>query len=255
LRAQEAYYLAIFSSQRPENWPKHSHTFATFVKVQGGCPLEVFTISWLPRGAAVRPLLLPPEQGRNYDLLSTLRLAAVHGERVSMWGPYQILPELYQRALEQKSRLESGAVTYKAVDTGWPARRVSNCIHAVSDLDRTRPPLRIASPGWGDPASYYVTLHLLPWIVDPCRVHDWVFDTLGLHDCCIRWPDPREGNPAEYATLRVFMSVAQHRLERQARKALSAHADSDEGAVALAIVAPLDSVKVAFPPRSGRRRL
>jgi hypothetical protein len=223
LPAQEVCYVLVFGSQRPENRPKYSHTFATFVKARrcnGSCPLEAFTISWLPRRAAVQPLALTPEPGGNFDLFTTLRLVQEQGERVSMWGPYQIQPDLYQRALQQKTRLESGAVRYKAVDTGWPARRVSNCIHAVSDLDSS-PPLRIASPGWGDPASYYVTLHLLPWVVDPCRVHDWVYEALGLNGCCIRRRDLREGNPAESAALRAFMAAAQHRLERQARQALS----------------------------------
>ena len=224
-RAQETYYLVVFSSQGPENRPRYAHTFATFVKARwcaGSCPLESFTISWMPRNAVIRPLALLPEPGRNFDLSMSFQWAYAEGQWVSMWGPYQICPELYQRAVVQKNRLESDCVSYKAVDTGWPARRVSNCIHAVSDIDPTRPPLRIASPGWGEPASYYVTLHLLPWIVNPCQVHEWVVDALGLRNCRIRRRDLREGNPAETAALQALMSVTQRRLERQARQTLSA---------------------------------
>jgi hypothetical protein len=224
-RAQETYYLAVFSYQHTENRPRYAHTFATFVKARwcaDSCQLESFTISWLPHTVVIRPMAVLPEPGCNFDLPTTLRIAYAEGDQVSMWGPYQICLELYQRAMAQKNRLESGCVSYKAVDTGWPSRRVSNCIHAVSDIDQTRPALRIASPGWGEPASYYVTLHLLPWIVNPCQVHEWVVDALGLRTCCIRRRDLREGNPAETAALRSFMEVTQHRLERQARRTLSA---------------------------------
>lgn len=224
-RAQETYYLAVFSYQHKENRPRYAHTFATFVKARwcaGSCQLEAFTISWLPRTAVVRPMAVLPELGCNFDLCTTLRLAYAEGAEVSMWGPYQICPDLYQRAMAQKNRLDSGDIHYKAVDSGWPARRVSNCIHAVSDIDQSRPPLRIASPAWGCPASYYVTLHLLPWIVNPCQTQEWVVDALGLRTCCIRRRDLREGNPAETAALQALMAVTQRRLDRQARQALSA---------------------------------
>jgi hypothetical protein len=216
--------MAVFGTQRPENRPKYSHTFATFVRAcwcNGGCRVDSFTISWLPRRGLVQPLLPVPEPGRNFDLAATLRLADLEQECVSVWGPYQICPSLYQRAWEQKVHLESGRVAYKAVDTGWPSTRVSNCIHAVSDLDGGGPPLRIASPGWGDPASYYTVLHLLPAIVDPCCVHEWIYDALGLRGCNIRRRDLREGNPAESPALRALMETSQRRLERRAREVLS----------------------------------
>jgi hypothetical protein len=45
-----------------------------------------------------------------------------------MWGPYRIRKDLYDRAAAQRAYLESGAVRYKAADTGYRSARVSNCV-------------------------------------------------------------------------------------------------------------------------------
>jgi hypothetical protein len=214
----EAYYMAVFGAQRPDvNLPRYSHSFAVFSRVSwcgGPARLEAFTISWFPASAAIRTAALLPEPGRNFDLYTTLRLVQAQGERVSLWGPYQIRRSLYQRALDQKNYLESGSVRYKAVDTGWPEAHVSNCIHAVSDLAEDGPLLRITSPGWGDPASYYITLHLSPWIIEPRVVHEWLFDALGLRNWFIHRRHLSEGNPSQSGLVRAAMSVTQRRLER-----------------------------------------
>jgi hypothetical protein len=219
--AGETCYMVVLSSQRPEaNLPRYSHSFAAFVRVnecRGVSWLESFTISWLPVRGAVQFIALLPEPGRNFGLHETIRLVQAECERVSLWGPYQITPELYRRALQQKAHLESGAVSYKAVDTGWPAARVSNCIHAVADIAADEPPLRIASPGWGDPASYYIVLHLLPEIINPRMEHDWVLDVLGLRDCSLLRRHLSEGNPSTSAAVRVLMAAAQPRLQRRQR--------------------------------------
>lgn len=186
--ACEAYFVAVFGSQRTPGLPRHTHTFAVFVRAMGDgpCPrawrLECHTISWLPGSMEVRALRLRPECGVNLDLDATLRWALGSGQQVFVWGPYQIQKTLYDRALWQIAHLDSGEVRYKAVDTGFPADRVSNCIHAVSDLARRGPRLRVATPGWGETASFRVTRELSPWIVDPCRVHDWVGDGIGLRN-------------------------------------------------------------------------
>jgi hypothetical protein len=218
--AEDFYYMVVFSAERPViNRPMYSHTWATFVKqtvCNGMSTLESFTISWLPRGRLVQPIALLPEEGRNYTLYETLRFAAAEKTRVSMWGPYQIRPSLSCRSLQQKAHLESGEVLYKAVDTPWPADRVSNCIHAVSDLAEDSPPLRVASPGWGDPASYYVTIHLSPWIVNHHCIHEWVYEVLGLRCYCILRRNLDEGSPAP-PVLRAAIAVAQPRIARQER--------------------------------------
>jgi hypothetical protein len=70
-------------------------------------------------------------------------------------------------------------VLYKANDTGRRSDRVSNCIHAVSAVADGRR-LRVASPGWGQVASYAVLRRTRPWVIDPGCTHDWVASALGL---------------------------------------------------------------------------
>jgi hypothetical protein len=185
--AAEWYFLAVFGSQLPEvNRAKYTHSFAVIVRVTGElCPgsphrTDAVTISWLSTDGEVRVARALPELGKNSDLHTTLRLVLGKGERVSMWGPYQIQKSLYDRAFAQWRRLESGEVWYKAVDTGYPTARVSNCIHALSDIVEDAPRLRVLSPGWGEPASYLITREMLPWIVNPGQTYPWVADELGL---------------------------------------------------------------------------
>jgi hypothetical protein len=186
-RAGEAYYVLMFGSQRVPNDPDYSHIFATFVRATwpGGepCPgpprLEAHTISWLPRNLEVRTLALLPECGHNFELHETLRYALGNGERVSLWGPYRVAPELYAQALQQIGPLESGEVLYKANDTLNPSDRVRNCIHALSAVVG-RPGLWVASPGWGETASYAVLRRYLPWVIDCDHTQPWVGSALGL---------------------------------------------------------------------------
>jgi hypothetical protein len=188
VQADEAYFMLVFGSQRPVNLPRHTHTFATFVKATWtgpGCSppqIQAWTISWLPCTLNIEWYRLRPECGINLDLQSTLRWARADDQRISLWGPYQIQKELFDRALSQVAHLQNGTAAYKAVDTGYPADQVSNCTHAVGDLvPDSRIYLGVRS--WGDSASYFVTLSLAPWIIDSCRIHDWILPQLGLGDC------------------------------------------------------------------------
>jgi hypothetical protein len=212
--------MAVFSSQHhPVNLTHFAHSFATFVKVTGegdrlDCyRFETVTISWLPRTLDVSVLHALPECGINLDLNATLQWANEHNLCISMWGPYQIDQCLYERAMAQKARLESGAVRYKAIDTGFPSERVSNCIHAVSDLAGRRSCLRIGTPSWGDPASYFITLCLGQWIIQPHVVHEWLVPALGLA-CQPLVRRDVDTNPTQRPVLRVFQNVAHWRLKQ-----------------------------------------
>jgi hypothetical protein len=186
--ACEHYFVVVFGSQRDLGRPKYTHTFATFVKAtgEGKClrdyRVEVITISWLPQSLDVEPLRLKPECGQNFELHETLRYVISEEEKVSKWGPYPIEKELYDRALKQAAHLQSGEVRYKAADTGYQTSEVSNCIHAVSDLVEERYRLRVASPGWGNFASYVITLRFRPWILDSEQADERVSELLGLGD-------------------------------------------------------------------------
>jgi hypothetical protein len=202
-QAGEAHYLMVFGSQRIPNEPAYSHSFATFVRAcwpgNGPCPerpkLEAYTISWLPRALPLRLYVLEPECGRNYGLDETIQYALASCERVSMWGPYQIEPELYGRTARQVGLLCSGRVKYKALDSGYPSDKVSNCIHAVSSISEGYR-VRVASPGWGEVASYAILQEFEPWIVNRCQLHPWVGSALGLDQYPMiyrDWTGPRSG--------------------------------------------------------------
>jgi hypothetical protein len=201
--AGEAYYLLMFGSQRVPANPNYSHTFATFVRAKwvgdGPCPnnptLEAHTISWLPQSLVIKAWKLRPECGANFELQTTLDYALDNQERVSLWGPYQVEGDLYQRALQQLALLASGQVQYKANDVGHRSDRVSNCIHAVSSVaEGTR--LRVATPGWGQTASFAVLGRFRPWVIDKRQVHAWVGSALGLDEYPIiyrDWAPPLSG--------------------------------------------------------------
>jgi hypothetical protein len=185
-RADEWYFVAVFSAQRMPNVPRYSHSFATFVRVVRDQTqpnrywMEAHTISWLPETLNIRSARLRPERGRNLDLETTLAFVEALGDRVSLWGPYQIRKELYDRALAQIARLESGVIRYKAVDALYRTSDASNCIHALSDVVDDQRRLRITSPGFGEVASYYVTRRFEPWLIYPGQVYPWVGVCLGL---------------------------------------------------------------------------
>jgi hypothetical protein len=201
--AGEAYFVMVFGSQQIPNHPNFSHSWATFVRItwpgNGPCPkfvtMEAHTISWLPQTGDVRFLALLPECGANFDLHTTMKYVLDNHERISMWGPYQIEPDLYCRALKQIEHLESGAVKYKANDTLHRASHVSNCIHAVSTtVDGTR--LRVFFPVWGETASFDILKRMSPWIVDCHRIHSWIGSVLGLDGYPIiyrDWRHPHSG--------------------------------------------------------------
>jgi hypothetical protein len=198
-RSQDVYYLLVFSSQRPLSGPNYSHSFATFVRAGCGTPgspivvKNAFSISWLPANMEIRSLALLPECGRNFDLYTTLRFARDTCQRVSLWGPYQIDPDLYRRAADQFARLQSGQILYKADDVAYGNDCVSNCIHAVGSITGG-PRLRVLPPGWGDTASYFIVLEFMPWIIDPDHTHDWVASALGLDNYPIAYRvPPRRG--------------------------------------------------------------
>lgn len=172
INAGEAYFMVIFATQSSSNKPQHSHSFATFVRVmwegEGPRPQnaghEAHTISWKPAKGRIRTLALLPERGHNYDLSESLNEARDQGHQVSMWGPYPIQAELYQRALARKAELENGSIRYKAIDGGNRNERICNCIHAVSRMverPRPRPPIH----SWGDSGSYYILQVMEPWII------------------------------------------------------------------------------------------
>jgi ABC-type phosphate/phosphonate transport system substrate-binding protein len=178
-RQQESeYYLCVFAFESVPRRSQYSHTFATFIKSSGGS-VEAHTISWLPKSKQIEIARTQSEPGRNLDLQQTLAFSHDISARVYEWGPYRIRPELYERGLRQIERLSSGRIQYKALDGAWRLGAVSNCIHAVSDIDADDGPLTVDG-AYGLPASARIIEHLSGWLIQPSREHPSIDEKLGL---------------------------------------------------------------------------
>jgi hypothetical protein len=181
---QDTYFVIVFGAQRPIKAARYSHSFATFIRVTPDGQTQEVTISWLPVTGQVRPYALQDEPGRNYSLSETLAYCHENRMRVSLWGPYQVDADLWQRALWQKFRLDSGQVSYKAYDYGSSDGLITNCIHAVEfparDPEQNGPYVMVAPANWGESGSYWLALTLRPWYLEPCVTHSWVMCRLGL---------------------------------------------------------------------------
>lgn len=173
-RAGEAHYLLMFGAQRVPNNPNYAHSFAVFVRASwagdgpcaGPCLLEARTISWLPANLEIRTGALLPEPGHNFELHETIRFVLGSDMRLSLWGPYPTDAQLYEQARARADQLEGGAVRYKANDSRYlTSDRVTNCIHALSSITAGLR-LRVASPAWGEPASYAILQRFRRHILD-----------------------------------------------------------------------------------------
>jgi hypothetical protein len=104
-RGGEFFYVMIFGSQSSPKLLRYTHTWATFVRAVGEGPdpsryaLQVHTISWLPQSLEVHVWRLWPEPGVNLDLDQTLEAVSSNRESVTMWGPFLIRKEVYDRSL------------------------------------------------------------------------------------------------------------------------------------------------------------
>lgn len=186
----ERYYLLVFGSQTVPKLPRYTHTWVTVVRVppaEAGRPLRIepHTISWMPATLDIQPWRYNIEPGVNLDLDASVRMALEREERVSLWGPYEIPPGLYRKALIQKAFVESGAIGYQCIDTVGEAAetgRGSNCIHAISDADSLFGRQAYPLAYFGDAASEHILqlLVLRGAVPDPATTHDWLLPELGL---------------------------------------------------------------------------
>jgi len=198
-KGDEFYYVMIFGSQSSPKLLRYTHTWATFIRAVGEGPdatnyaVVQHTISWLPETLDVKVWNPRPEPGVNLDLYGTLNVVQQDRERVTMWGPFRILPEVYQRSLRVKGILDSGAAEYRAISTSRNLL-ISDCIHAVAAVDpvfgRNHYPLiRI-----GKPASRFIARQMMTrsvfdqWQED----HSWLVPRLGLDRYSVEVIPPRQ---------------------------------------------------------------
>jgi hypothetical protein len=180
VRAADNYYMILFAYQDGADRAKGSHTFASFHKVSslpGKVPtIETYTISWLPADGGEPRLISLPVAGLNLDLPTTLQRAKATNSRVTAWGPYRVDKEVFDRAVAQVARLNSGTVGYKMTDRLFRPDAM-NCIHAVSDI---MGPMLDTGTEHGPPATAMVRQFFSPWVLDNGRPHREILNGLGL---------------------------------------------------------------------------
>ena len=184
-------YVLIFGSQSQPKQLRYTHTWATFIRAVGegpdpnGYTLDHHTISWLPQSLEVRVWSPFPEPGVNLDLYESLRAVATTDQRVTMWGPFVITPDIYQRSLRIRDILASGAVRYRAISTPRNLL-ISDCIHAVAAVDPVfgrghYPLIRIGDPASRFPAREIVVRGYEDRGIDQAAFdNSWLIPRLGL---------------------------------------------------------------------------
>lgn len=198
-QATERTFVLIFGSQSHPKLLRYTHTWATFVRAVGegtdpnGWAIEQHTISWLPATLDVRVWNPIPETGVNLDLYESIGAVRASNQSITMWGPFEILPEVYARSVEIHRILDSGAARYRAISTPRNLL-VSDCIHAVAATDPVfgrehYPLIRI-----GKPASRYIArqIRTRSQIDQTSFDHSWLVDRLGLRSYPIEIVPPQQ---------------------------------------------------------------
>jgi hypothetical protein len=187
----EYYFLLVFGSQSRPKQLRYTHTWATFVRAVGEGPdlnnyaLYQHSISWLPQTLEVHVWRPRPEQGVNLDLYQTLQTICASRQEITLWGPFVLPQDVYQKSLRVKAFLESGQMKYRAIDGGANAL-IDDCIHAVSAVDpvfgkRHYPLVRV-----GKPASRFIAREVMVQTleddhIDQTRYNSsWLISRLGL---------------------------------------------------------------------------
>jgi hypothetical protein len=192
VKADDKYYMMIFAAQAEPNVPAQSHTFGLFAKVSGNAAepkIETTTISWFPASLQIEPLRRDPVEGKNISIADTLQWAASASSRVSMWGPFPIKKDLYDMAVAQAERLASGRIQYVMLDTKLRGKGAYNCIHALSDVDRSQPELS-SGTARGEEASKMVLSYFDPYILKSKGSNRWLVDRLGLSPDAMKFVNP-----------------------------------------------------------------
>jgi sugar phosphate isomerase/epimerase len=148
----------------------------------------------LPASLDVEPMRRTPEVGINMGWAETTKLYSsdkmkANGVKIYMFGPYQISKNLYNMALVQIDKLESGSIKYICLDRFHRNKNICNCIHALSDLDSTQATLEtgIAHGGGG---SDMVVNHFSKHIIKSNENMSWIIDELGIQIEIGNYPKP-----------------------------------------------------------------
>jgi hypothetical protein len=191
--AADRYFAFVFSSQAKPKFPRFTHVWATMVKVSNAesppteWKFQVDTISWYPATLVVHTFRFRSEPGVNLSLKETLDLVQKHREHVSVWGPCEVPEFMYTEFLTQKCHLESGAVRYQCIDSLRDPTSVSDCIHSLTDMDRTNSRSAYPLSRFGDDAAeeFVKVLAKRGQLLPQDPVSETVFQALDLSCHCV----------------------------------------------------------------------
>ncbi|MBA4189616.1 MAG: hypothetical protein C0467_16650 [Planctomycetaceae bacterium] len=174
------YYLTLFTAEATPYRPEKTHTFLAITRIpQSAGVVETREMSWLPATLKVRGIALLPETGVNLSVADTFAVCARDNMRVSVWGPYQIKAELFNRLSNQITRLETGKIKYKGTDNLYPSPIAMNCYHAIWNI--SDPMKKFVGPFTSGDATGGKTVHLFrEWIISPEQTHDDIFKLIGV---------------------------------------------------------------------------
>ena len=187
----ERYFIIVYGSQSTPKEPKYTHTWMTIVRTGAateaspGTILEHHTISWMPETLDIRTKNFAIEPGVNLGWKKSLDVMFGLGERVSVWGPFEIRPGVYQKGVMQKNFMESGLMGYQCIDTIGEAARTGlgcNCVHAITDADARVGRAQYLLTRYGESASERIVehLHMADLVLAPGVTHDWIIQDLGI---------------------------------------------------------------------------
>ena len=190
--APDRFFFLLFTSQDILKAPRATHTWAVMVRTQDGRILDAPSISWMPADLKIKPLYLFVEPARNlsYDFTIQWTRNATR-ERISLWGPYEADPQLYERFLARKAVLESGALGYQCLDfLGEAAAQGNgvNCIHALT-------PVHGLAPGdvlqrYGNDSGRFISQTLVrrKMVAPYSAHHEWLISALGIDGASLDRP-------------------------------------------------------------------
>jgi hypothetical protein len=126
--------------------------------------VEVQSISWMPATLQVRTLNLGLERGVNLTSAQSFQHAARTGQRITLWGVYQIHDSVYEKFVSRRQQLLTGRIGYQCLDTIGVAgsmRNGCNCIHALSDFAGLLPRTPTAAQPYGDESAALIARRLV----------------------------------------------------------------------------------------------
>jgi hypothetical protein len=200
--AAEFYYVMVFGSQSQPKQLRYTHTWATFVKATGegtdpnAYAIEYNTISWLPKTLDVKVFRPWAEPGVNLDLYQTLQTVYANRESVTMWGPFIVHAQVYEKSLEVQRIIATGAPQYRAISTQFDLL-VSDCIHAVAAVDPDfgrghYPLIRIGKPASRYIARQIVTRTAARGVAQERFDNSWLIPRLSLNRYPIEFVAPQQ---------------------------------------------------------------